>query len=154
MSVDVAAQARAYTRFWETLAPESSLHLPEFVVPDVEFRDPLNQVRGIGGMAAIIAKTFHDLDHPQFIILNVAVTGQMAFIGWTFNFRRKGWGGGAQWSIDGVSEVHFNDAGLVTRHIDHWDAASEIYERLPVVGAVIRFIRRWLTVEGHSHNMH
>ena len=31
--------------------------------------------------------------------------------------------------------------GLVTLHRDYWDAAEELYEKLPVVGAMMRWLK-------------
>jgi hypothetical protein len=55
-----------------------------------------------------------------------------------FTFRNR------RFSIDGVSEVAFDEAGKVRSHIDHWDAAGGLYERLPLIGAVLRHLRRRL----------
>jgi steroid delta-isomerase len=38
--------------------------------------------------------------------------------------------------------VRFDDAGRVAWHRDYWDAAEELYAKLPVVGAVVRMLRR------------
>jgi hypothetical protein len=32
--------------------------------------------------------------------------------------------------------------GLIVLHRDYWDAAEELYEKLPVVGALMRWLRR------------
>jgi len=36
----------------------------------------------------------------------------------------------------------FSDAGLVTLHRDYWDAAQELYEKLPVVSSLMRWLRK------------
>jgi hypothetical protein len=36
----------------------------------------------------------------------------------------------------------FDAQGLVTLHRDYWDAAEELYEKLPVVGALMRWLKR------------
>ena len=38
----------------------------------------------------------------------------------------------------GMSEVQFNDAGLVTAHFDHWDSAHQLLAKLPVIGWLVR----------------
>jgi hypothetical protein len=40
-----------------------------------------------------------------------------------------------------MSEVQFDEAGSVRAHIDHWDAAGQLYEKLPVIGWILRRIR-------------
>jgi steroid Delta-isomerase len=34
--------------------------------------------------------------------------------------------------------------GLVTYHRDYWDAAEELYETLPLLGQLLRFIKKKL----------
>jgi len=41
----------------------------------------------------------------------------------------------------GLSRVVFNDRGLVSEHVDYWDASEQFYMKLPVIGSILRFIR-------------
>jgi len=50
--------------------------------------------------------------------------------------------GGLSLSFAGMSELTFTADGKVARHIDHWDASKAFYEKLPLVGALLRAIRR------------
>ena len=43
-----------------------------------------------------------------------------------------------------MSELHFDEAGTLRAHIDHWDAAGQLYEKLPGIGWLLRRIRRRL----------
>jgi hypothetical protein len=47
-------------------------------------------------------------------------------------------------AIEGVSEVRFDAAELVVEHVDYWDPAAAVYERLPLLGGVLRGLRRRL----------
>jgi steroid delta-isomerase len=35
-----------------------------------------------------------------------------------------------------------NDDGRIAQHRDYWDAAEELYEKLPVIGGLMRWMRR------------
>lgn len=146
MSADIAQAAAAYARFWAELTPESAARVAEVAAPGIEFRDPFNHVHGHAGLAAVIAKTFADCEAPRFTITRIACVERVAYLQWRFSFRPKGGRGGEPWLIEGVSEVHFDAAGLATRHIDHWDAAGQLYERLPLLGAALRFVKRRMKV--------
>ena len=134
----------AYGRFFETIAPDSLDRLDGVVAPDVRFGDPFNDVTGIEGDRAVFRHMFETVDQPRFTILRTAIDGDTAFYRWRFSFRRKGVAD--IWTIEGMSEVRFLANGLVAAHIDHWDAASQLYERLPVIGTLLRWIRRKLAV--------
>jgi steroid delta-isomerase len=38
--------------------------------------------------------------------------------------------------------VRFGPDGRVTYHRDYWDAAGELYAKLPVVGPLMRYLAR------------
>ena len=75
---------------------------------------------------------------------NLAISGPVAYLRWDFTFRPRP--GAAPWHIDGVSEVHFDDSGRITAHLDHWDSGAQLYGKLPVVGWLIAQIRRRLAL--------
>ncbi len=128
----------AYVRFWETLSPASLGRLEEVASPDVRFTDPFNDVRGLAGFRSVFDDMFRRVSEPCFRVTGRAVDGDLCFLRWEFTFR----GRGRDWRIDGVSEVRFDASGRVLSHVDHWDAAGQFYESLPVIGAVLRFLRR------------
>ena len=80
---------------------------------------------------------FQRVSDPRFRVTSRAHDGALCFLRWDFTFRR----GQRDWRIAGVSEVRFDPSGRVVSHIDHWDAASQLYERLPVIGWVLRRLR-------------
>jgi hypothetical protein len=43
-----------------------------------------------------------------------------------------------------MSEVAFGADGRALSHIDHWDAGGQFYARLPVLGTLIRLVKRRL----------
>ena len=45
-------------------------------------------------------------------------------------------------TIRGGSHLVFSEDGLVTLHRDYWDAAEELYEKLPVVGSLMRWLKK------------
>jgi hypothetical protein len=70
------------------------------------------------------------------------VDGQQAFLTWEFRFRFKRFDTTTLQAVRGASHVVFNEQGLVTLHRDYWDAAEELYEKLPVLGGVMRWLKK------------
>lgn len=134
--------ARAYIRFYESMTPESLDRLPEVVAPDIRFVDPFNDVTGIAAMRRILEKMFADLGNPRFVVTHCAWAGQTCLLRWRFS--ALGRSDATEWLIVGMSELEFAPDGRVRSHIDHWDAGRQVYEKVPVLGALIRFIRRRL----------
>ncbi len=135
-----AASVEAYVRFWETLSPDSLDRLAEMASVDVRFKDPFNDVQGLTAFRAVFDDMFLRVAEPRFRVTGRAVEGDLCFLRWEMTFRSSN----RDWLIDGVSEVRFGADGRVVSHVDHWDAASQVYERLPVIGWVLRRLRRRL----------
>ncbi len=141
MTDGTVAAAERYIRFWETLSPESLGSLSEIAASDIRFSDPFNDVSGLAGFRAVFEDMFQRVTEPQFRVAAHAINGDLCFLRWIFTFQN----GGREWRIEGVSEVRFDPSGRAIEHIDHWDAAGQLYERLPVLGAVLRRLRRRLS---------
>ncbi len=140
----VRAALDTYVAFFEGLSLESLSGLDTLCAQDVRFRDPFNDVRGVAAFRAVLAKMFEDVDEPRFEVTDRAVSGRTAYLRWTFAYRVSGSRQGAR-RIEGVSEVHLNADGKVTAHIDHWDAGAQIYEQVPVLGSLVRMVKRRLS---------
>jgi hypothetical protein len=61
---------------------------------------------------------------------------------WEFHFGFKSLRGSGPQVILGASRLVFSAQGLVTLHRDYWDAAEELYEKLPLVGGLMRWLKR------------
>ena len=44
--------------------------------------------------------------------------------------------------VRGASHLRFDAAGKVVLHHDYWDAAEELYAKLPVLGGLMRYLQR------------
>ena len=78
---------------------------------------------------------------PKFTVTHRAWSNDILFLRWSFQGEIKGLN---HWKVEGMSEVRFDEQGLVCQHIDHWDASEQIYAKLPLIGTIIRLIRRRL----------
>jgi steroid delta-isomerase len=67
--------------------------------------------------------------------------GADAFLVWEFSFRMKRFSSQPQ-CIRGATHVRFDTAGAVVEHRDYWDAAEELYEKLPLLGSLMRWLKR------------
>lgn len=133
----------AYADLLLSLRPETLPEMRLVTTENVRFKDPFHDVQGRGAMLAVLERTFQDIGDMTFSITHrcLAPEGDVGFLRWRMTGRLNKLGGRA-WATDGMTEVHLDTQGMVTAHIDYWDAASGLYEMLPVVGPVMRFIRR------------
>lgn len=133
-------------RFYQELRLDTVAQLPALYAPDAWFKDPFNEVRGTEAIQRIFTHMFAQVASPRFIVTEKFSNAGAAMLVWEFHFRTRGsWGGTQAQVIRGVSHLKFNAEGLVTYHRDYWDAAEELYAKLPLLGAVIRRLRQALS---------
>ena len=85
---------------------------------------------------------YETLEEPRFAIVETILEGDRAVLIWDFDFRIQAWQPGVTRRIHGLSVVRFGPDGRVTWHRDYWDAAGELYAKLPLVGPLMRFLAR------------
>jgi steroid delta-isomerase len=129
--------------FYTTLTPASLGTLGSLYAPGGRFVDPFNDVTGIAAIRRIFEHMFASLDDPRFEVLEAVGEGAVAYLSWNFRFRRRG--SAQDHCIHGVTRLCFDADGLVLLHHDHWDPARQVYEGLPVLGALLRWLRRRLS---------
>jgi hypothetical protein len=130
-----------FVAFFEQLRCEDLPRLGRFYAADTRFKDPFNEVVGVEAVAGIFRHMFDTLDEPRFVVRDVIVQGDQAFLAWDFLFRMRRFDRGGQ-CIRGASHLRFGPDGLITEHRDYWDAAEELYEKLPLVGGLMRWLKR------------
>lgn len=127
--------------YFERLSAGNLGELDAYYAADACFKDPFHEVTGVAAIRAILEHTFDKLPGARF-----RVTGrfpgpdQQAVILWEMDFvmpvtRRPT-------TISGATHLSFDATGRVTRHRDYWDAAEELYARLPVLKWLMRGLAR------------
>lgn len=135
---------QALIDWFEHLSPATVDRVPDFYAANAEFKDPFNEVRGTEAIARIFRHMFTQVDAPRFVI-GSRFGGEGGEDGvmllWDFHFRTKGRRPQAI-RVRGASHLRFDDAGKVVLHRDYWDAAEDLYAKLPLLGALMRLLRR------------
>ncbi|RKR68978.1 SnoaL-like protein [Acidovorax sp. 94] len=128
--------------FFENLSPADVATIGQFYAPQARFKDPFNEVVGMPAIQGIFAHMFEALEQPRFVVTGRVVQGQQCFLTWDFLFAFKNFEKGVMQTVRGASHLVLDEQGLVTLHRDYWDAAEELYEKLPVVGALMRWLKK------------
>ena len=135
--------------FYHGLSPQGVSRFPEFYSADAYFKDPFNEVRGVAAIQGILAHMFRQVDAPRFVITERLVDSHGSMLSWEFRFQSRGWGRGQTQCIRGVSHLKYAADGKIDYHRDYWDAAEELYMKLPLLGAVLRCLRKRLSASPH-----
>jgi SnoaL-like domain len=139
---DCSAQAARLAHYFETLSPASVAEVAQYYDAGAHFKDPFNAVQGTPAIQRIFAHMFASLERPHFVVTGQVVQGLQCFLTWEFRFGFKGFKRGEQQVILGASQLVFSAQGLVTLHRDYWDAAEELYEKMPLLGGLMRWLKR------------
>lgn len=132
-----------YLAYLESLTPVTLDRLDDHVTKDVRFHDPFNDVIGFDAMKRIFRHMFDAFGQVTFKIRHAVSDGDICLIEWRFEAQLRG----RPWAFDGMSRVEFDVDGRVKAHIDYWDAAGAFYERLPVIGWLLAWLRLRLAVD-------
>ena len=128
--------------YFETITEASVSRLPEYYTEDAYFKDPFNEVRGVKHIQRIFAHMYVTLDKPRFVITSKIIQDNTCFLVWDFKFYMKNYYKTTEQTIRGGSHLILNADGKIVSHRDYWDAAEELYEKLPVVGAIMRWLKK------------
>ncbi|WP_342113568.1 nuclear transport factor 2 family protein [Pseudoduganella sp. OTU4001] len=124
--------------WYENLAPQNVSRVGEFYAANASFRDPFNDVVGTPAIQRIFEHMFESTNAPRFIIRERLLQGEQAFVTWVFEFQLLG----KPYTVEGASHITFSPDGFVCAHRDYWDAAEELFQKLPVIGGLFRLLRR------------
>ena len=131
----------AIVLLFEQLSPERLPQLAQIYTEDARFKDPFNEVQGVPAIHAIFEHMFRTLEAPRFVVHDTVVQGAQCFLTWDFVFGLKG-RGVAPLVVRGGSHLKLAPDGRITDHRDYWDVAEELYEKLPLLGALMRWLKR------------
>ncbi|MFY9514113.1 MAG: nuclear transport factor 2 family protein [Rubrivivax sp.] len=127
--------------FFEALTPADLARLDNVYTADARFKDPFNAVQGTAAITRVFAHMFETLDQPRFVVHEAIVQGERCFLAWDFRFRMRRFDRSEQ-CIRGGSWLLLAADGRIAEHRDYWDAAEELYEKLPLLGSLMRWLKR------------
>jgi ketosteroid isomerase-like protein len=131
---------------FETLQPADVARLADCYAPDARFKDPFKEVQGVAEIQAIFEHMFLALDNPRFVVTTRIAQDNQCFVVWDFLFRFKTMQVGVDQCVRGGSHLAFKQGedGVwrIDLHRDYWDAAEEMYEKFPLVGSLMRWLKK------------
>jgi hypothetical protein len=128
--------------YFETLTPQSVSDLKDYYSASARFKDPFNDVTGVPAIEKIFDHMFVSLTQPRFVITGQVVEGDQAFLTWEFRFCFKRFDTHTEQVVLGTSHLVLDEQQRISLHRDYWDAAEELYEKLPWVGALMRWLKK------------
>jgi steroid delta-isomerase len=129
-----------FRRFYDELSPAWLDRLEELYAEGFAFEDPFHTIDGDFDALRTYLRRVLALASTRFIVDDVAVGEDGAYVRWRWEWRRRA--KDPLRTVVGMTHLRFDEAGRITAHRDIFDAAGGVYETLPILGGVLRTIRR------------
>jgi hypothetical protein len=143
MTTSLSAQLMLW---YATLTPDSLTKIDQYYAPDARFKDPFNEVHGSKAIKVIFEHMFATTQNPRFVFIDGIEQDKQCFLSWTFHFDL----GGKSYEVMGGSHLRYDKSGKIIDHRDYWDPAEELWQKMPLIGGFIRFLRRQFLVKQPS----
>lgn len=113
----------------------------EFYSNDIKFIDPLGEINGIDELVKYYKNLYANIVSIKFDAINNFEKNDESVFVWQMHLEHKKVGGGEPIVLDGVSVFKYED-GKAIYHRDYFDLGAMIYENIPVLGALIKWIKK------------
>jgi hypothetical protein len=118
--------------------------LEDIYTSDVRFRDPVHELNGLSALRSYYGRLYDGVVSCHFEFEDEMSHGEQGMLVWIMRFQHARFRRGETLELRGVSHLKFRDDSKVFQHHDYFDMGAFIYERIPVLGGVIRAIRNRL----------
>lgn len=136
------AQSQRITSFFKELRRETIDLVDQFYSQDALFIDPIGTHRGLASIKKYYSGLYQNVSSISFDFSSVMENGEHYAAVWTMHLSAKNLNRGKPISVPGVSHIQFSsDGSKVVYHRDYFDMGCFIYEHIPVLSALIRFIK-------------
>ena len=130
---------------YENLNLDNLPELAKFYAVHARFQDPFNDVSGWEGIERVFLHMFKTMREPRFVVEEQVSQGENTFLTWRFYFWLDAMSSKEEQCIRGATHLKWqkdeSQGWQVYLHKDYWDAAQELYEKLPVLGALMRWLK-------------
>ncbi|MDX1553884.1 MAG: nuclear transport factor 2 family protein [Marinobacter sp.] len=107
---------------------------------NVRFTDPFTTVQGIDELTEYFSGAYANVISCDFEFAAPVINGEDVCIPWVMHLQHKRIRKGKVVKVDGISQLVIRE-GRVINHRDYFDIGQLLYENLPVMGGVIRWLR-------------
>lgn len=112
--------------------------------PGVRFNDTLKSIQGVDPLEHYLVETARNVESCKVEIEEVLTSSSGVYVRWRMGIRFKKFHKGTTQESIGMSHLRFDKEGRVVYHQDYWDSGANLFEKIPVLGAGIRAVKRRL----------
>lgn len=114
----------------------------DFYDKNAQFEDPIHKLEGSSEILAYYKNLYQHVDAIHFTFVNTIESGDTVVVAWKMSLITPSINSGKRFIVDGASIITFGGAeGKVISHRDYFDMGQFVYERVSMLGTIIRYIR-------------
>ena len=129
-----------FTALFNDSSPDIGSLLEECYHPQILFRDPLVEKRGHDALGAYLKSAYENVTQCEFDFGAPAASEQFVMLPWRMTLEHRRLASGRPIMVEGVTLLQGEDDRIIF-HRDYYDAGQLLYENIPVLGGIIRWIR-------------
>lgn len=127
-----------FKNYFRVLHESDLSELCDLYSDQVIFKDPIHDIRGLVELEDYFTSMCADLTDCRFEYLDEVVTENTAYVKWVMHFKHPRLGNKLI-SVRGVTHLKISDK--IDYHEDFYDMGAMLYEQLPLIGNVTRWLR-------------
>jgi hypothetical protein len=144
---DTARFKQLYKKFDQ----DTIRNLPNIYSPQISFKDPVHQLRGIPELSSYFAGFCSDELRCEFDIYNEVLSHGQAFFQWKMRYQHPRLASGKPLVLDGGTLIKFDTH--ITHHEDFYDMGAMIYQHVPVLGWAVKKVNERIAHQvGETNN--
>jgi len=130
-----------FINIYQALNTENVDEICKIYHTDIIFEDPIHKVEGLENLLDYFNNLYQNLSSCEFTIDDYFYHVDTAAIYWTMSFEHEKLNSGQKVEVQG--HTHLNGTGdKVTYHRDYLDVGAMLYEHIPLLGSVVKFIKK------------
>jgi hypothetical protein len=133
--------------FFDKLSKDNMQLVDEFYDSKIEFIDSVGSINGTEKIKAYYSNMYQNVKSIKFDYSQFYESENSVVAIWKMTLQTDKLNGGDPFTVDGNSIIKFGANGKAIYHRDYFDMGAFIYERLPVIGFVIKKIKDRFKVE-------
>lgn len=144
MADEIDRKERIVRAFQDYDGRDHSL-LDSFYHPDVHFLDPVGEMRGLDQLKSYYEEMYKNVIAIDFNFHHIVEERDHLIGTWTMTYQVNALNGGRPIEVLGNSHITFDpETNLVIYHRDYFDLGEMVYEHVPFIGALVRYIKNKL----------
>ena len=142
-SPEEAAALARFSAFFQNMDPDQVARTArEVYAADAWLYDTLVLHHGLESIEPYFVRTAERAAGVRVEILDVLRKGPDFYVKWIMDIEWSAFRKGTTTRSFGMSHLRFNREGRVILHYDFWDSTNGFFEHLPVIGRILKWIKR------------